>query len=170
MADVNTGNKRTFSNGGEVIIGALTVINVVTAEVAFKYGFEEEMPQYEKNQLAGAPLPGKERMTEFTLNVHAASGVSFAALKAAVLGAKAADDRYKRINTTNGTVFTFSLTIKEPDYLGATTGDQYVYEDCYVNGQPEWKGGGGSGEEFSRFSMDIRSCHAAPKETRYSGA
>ena len=138
MANRNSGGWQRFENGAIVLIGSDPILNIVPGSVRVRHRQRERVGNRDRGVLGGMTV-GDQRPQEIELQVWRTTTLN--ALLALMVPA-----------ATNGMETFFAITIKQPAYLGATTGDQWVFSSCYL---PEgWEdAAGGAGEDADKCTI-----------------
>lgn len=165
MANLNTGSPIRFPNGGVILIGADTLINLAenAGELSVRPGMREGRLHFDRGTMTHINA-GNERPTEWRLRVKVVASTmadASASLLSKFVGAYATN---KIVNLDgSGGLFKFNMTIKIPDNLQATTGQQIALANCWVNEPPEYV----PGEEYDVLALAGLALESSPTFTRY---
>jgi hypothetical protein len=140
MANVNSGAWVRFENSGVVLIGADTLLNIVPGSLRVRERQRERIPNMDRGVL-GAVTLGDQRQQEIEFQIYRVSASN--TFLATMLPA-----------ATTGLETYFSLTVKVADYLGAATGQQWVWASCYAPDGFEQQAGG-RGQETDRITIRL---------------
>lgn len=156
MANINTGTAVRFDNGGQVLIGADTVLNIVGGTLNFTV--PGVMPiLYTDRSVLQDPIPGDERPCEGSLDIRYTSAFGADAIAAAVHGALVSG-KISPIVSATGKLYTFDLTVKVMDGAGLATGTSYVFAKCFLDPVMSYK----AGTELDTLSFNFKSASASP--------
>ena len=130
MANLNAGTPLKFENGGIINFATDVLLAVVEGTGKIVIPVNEPMPHMDRGVLTSV-VAGNQRMCEVEFDVKCTGGATgVPAFFDKLMGAKATN---KMSNVTAaGLIFTFPMTIKVPDYLGAATGWSYAFTACYA--------------------------------------
>ncbi|HZW06978.1 MAG TPA: hypothetical protein VFF65_07625 [Phycisphaerales bacterium] len=160
MANKNAGTQIRFENGGTILIGADTLLNIVKGSLNFKVPGYEPKQTYDRGQ-PGAVIAGDLRCCEGSLDLSYTSPIDADGVLTALVGALSAD---KIANVTAaGLIFTFSMTVKVPDGLGVATGDQYAFTGVYLDPAFDYQ----AGDEVDVLKCAFKCNNGGPAITRY---
>jgi hypothetical protein len=164
MANVNSQTPVRFEAGGKVLFGTDELKNIVEGSLSFEIGGLEAVGNMDRGALTDV-VAGNERPTKVTLKCKVGNPIasSGAGLLPQVLGALVTN-KIKPVNA-DGTLFTFSMTVKVPDGLGVATGTQYVFAKCYVDNPA--KISVAAGAAFDEIELQMTDWEASPAITRY---
>lgn len=162
MPDRNIGDVIRFENGGSILVGSDPLINVRSGTLKLKIPGYEPIPHKDRGVLIDV-YAGDERacMAEFDLaytSPYDASGIF-----AVMMGALTAGIMKNRI--AGGKLFTFDMTVRFPDGPEATTGDQYLFNKCYL--ADGFAVETNSGADFDTLKIAVTSHKFSPTSTRY---
>lgn len=163
MPDINAGHPLRFENGGVVLIGTDSVLNIREGTLKFTAPGYEPIPHMDKGALVSVHA-GNERPCRVELDLKYTSTVDANGVLASLTGALVSTKIRNRLS--DGQLFTFGLTIRVPDAPGATTGDQYVFEKCYCDNPLDVQCNAGA--DFDTLRVAITSHALSPAITRYS--
>ncbi len=140
MANVNSGLIKRFENGAIVLVGADTLLNIVPGSVVIRHRQRERVPNRDRGVLTDITV-GDQRPQEieFQLWVTPDTDTLMATMNPAA---------------TAGAETFFQLTISEPSYLGAATGDRWVFNRCYMPDGFD-KQAGGEGQDKDRVTVRL---------------
>lgn len=163
MPDRNTGIPVQFHNGGVILVGADDILNVVSGTMTYKIPGRTPRPQMSKGAIVDV-LPGDERQCELSLDInYTGTATGFGGLLPLVMGALVST-RVANV-TAAGRLFTSSITVRIPDFVGAAVGDQYVFAKCYLANGVEFTAG--SGEQHDTIKATFMDAEASPAISRY---
>lgn len=158
MADINTALKKFNANGGTIYFGTAAagdkINNIVPGSLKVTPGGRSNI-FYKDGGVVKAPLVGDE---EYTM-------ISFRVRLADYTGSTGPWEKTQTAHTT-GTPFSTTLTIRVPDYPGASTGVEWAILTCYMDKQPTAEMGG-EGDAMDEVQLDFRSTQTTVLGTTY---
>lgn len=164
MANINSGTVVRFENGGILLIGADILLNLVSGSLEWNIpGYEPVMTK--DRGVIQDPIPGDERPCSGKLSIRYTGNHYTSEIGAAIMGALVST-KVKNVVSASGLLFTFPMTVKVPDFLGATVGDQYVFAKCFLENGLEYKTG--SGTDTDTLDLSFMDAEASPAITRYA--
>ena len=160
MANKNAGTQIRFENGGTILIGADTLLNVEKGTLNFKVPGYTPKQTYDRGQ-PGPVIAGDLRCCEGGFDLNYTSPIDTDGVLTALVGALVAD---KIANVTAaGLIYTFSMTVKVPDGLGVATGDQYAFTGVYLDPAFDYQ----AGEDTDKLKAAFKCNNSGPAHTRY---
>jgi len=130
MANLNAGTAVRFNNGGTILIGADTLLNVMEGSLEYQInGYEAGT--YRDRGVLQDPIACDEQAVTGKLSLRYTSLLDADSVLASIMGALVGT-KVKNVTAT-GKLFTFAMTVKTPDGLGVATGDQAIFAKCYVD-------------------------------------
>ena len=162
MADKNSGKQVTFENGGVVLIGSDNLLNIVEGTLNYQVPGRSPIMPMDRGAILD-PLPGKQRVVTGSLDVAYTSLIDTDGILPLLVGALVSD---KIVGVSSGALFTFSMTVKIPDYLGATVGDQIVFAKCFLDPLIDYKAA--AGDAVDKLTFKFTDCEHSPAFTRYA--
>lgn len=161
MANLNAGTAIRFENGGSILIGSDTLLNIVAGSLEFTIsGYEPVL--YRDRGVIADPIVGDERPVTGKLSLRYTSPTDTDGVLASIMGALVST-KVKNVTAT-GKLFTFAMTVKIPDGLGVATGDQYVFAKCYTDGLTVKSS---SGADTDTIEFSFTDAENSPALTRY---
>lgn len=147
MANYNSGNWIRFENGAKLINGSHTgtdeLLCLVPGTVRLRTQQREHVQMMDRGVL-GNVVMGDERPQE----------IEFQLYRTPVIDVLVAAWIPSQSSPTNGIEPFFSLTIKVPNYLGASTGYYYEFTKCYLPDGPEYQASG-SGQDADKVTFRV---------------
>lgn len=165
MANLNSANALRFQNGGELLIGADSVKQIVSGTLEWDVPGNEPIQVMDRGVL-GEVIAGDERPVKGRLSVMLTSKfwIGTDNLLATLMGALVSG-AVRNYSTTTGLVNTFSMTIKQPGGRGVATGTQFVFSNCYLPNGVSYKPA--AGNEPDKLEFDFACASASPVITTY---
>lgn len=118
MANRNSGAWQRSSNGVSILLGSDPLLNLVPGSLRYKLMQRQRIDNYDRG-VHGSTTIGDQRNQEVEFQLYRTS--TFETLRALLVPAG-----------TNGAETGFSMTIKQPDYLGAATGETFTLTAGYL--------------------------------------
>lgn len=147
MASKNANtSRRRFEGGGVITIGngtdVFTVQNIVPGSTRRVLPMETPLEGVDRDTQV-QPYRGPDQLGEFELTIFGGQDTTDQ-LMSVLMAVPASSNQVKE----------FTVTVKIPDYRGASTGESFVTANAYLAGRPERQGGA----EFDtcKFSMKFR--------------
>lgn len=143
MANINAGPVR-FSNGGTILIGSDTVLNIDEGTLEFEPGLWEAIP-YRNSGVLKQPVRSEERATKLRFDVKWGGLISAGELWTLITTAGA-----------SGLVKTFSVVVKWLDNAQASTGKSFTFANCYFpsDSKPRIRAGGDGALDIMAFEFE----------------
>lgn len=164
MPATNDGTTVRFHNGGTIQVGSNEILQVKSGSMKFKIAGYAVRKQREKGAIQ-PPLPGDERECTLSFDIHCTgTATGWFGLLPQLMGPLATGKVVNKV-TASGLLFTTSITVRVPDFVGATTGVQYVFASCYMPDGAEFSAT--AGEENDMVKCDMEDAEMSPTITRY---
>jgi hypothetical protein len=170
MPDINAGLPVRFESGGTIQIGSDPILNVVSGTLTWKVRGYQPIPHRDRGKLQGV-LAGDEQGCSLGLDVMYTAGANGmvgtgtppGGFLSKLFGALTSGKINNR--TSTGELFTFNVTIRIPDGMGVATGDQYVFEKCYLPDGADFAAVPGA--DFDKLTISLESHSLTPTMSRY---
>lgn len=160
MANVNAGVPIRFENGGIILIGALTLLNIKEGSMKWDLMGYDAIPHLDRGVLIDV-LPGNERPCTLSVAVKYTSLTDADGILPAVMGPLVSGKIKNR--TAAGKIFTFPVTVKVFNTPDGATYDQLVFNKCYL---PNGLGcQAAAGQEHDTLTLDCTDFELSPDIT-----
>ena len=153
MADRNSGAWQRFENGAILLLsGTDEIKNLVPGTLRYRVPQRERIVNMDRGVI-GVVTIGDQRMCEIEFELHRTDNLDalIALFKPAV---------------TAGVDVPVAMTVKIPDYLGATTGNSLAFAKCFMDEGEEHQASG-SGQDADKVRFHFNDAEAAPTPGTY---